>query len=148
MFKGPPPPKKNMCVSGYPTLPNFLGPKIPTLSFFFFTIFGEKIKFQNLNQTWEVIYCSLIRIKILVITMIKICNKQYNVISLWASLWSISVVVGGSFIVFAFLHLKDDYFLIILFIDNLSNSYSTAFYGQLYNGKIFIKVYIRIEFPT
>ena len=32
-----------------------LGHKISTLNFFF-SIFGEKIKFQNLNQIWEVTY--------------------------------------------------------------------------------------------
>ena len=38
-------PKKNMCVSGYPTLPNFFGPKTPTLNFFL-RILVKKIKFR------------------------------------------------------------------------------------------------------
>ena len=55
--------KKYMCVSGYPTLPIFWGPKIPTLNFFFFYNLWPKIKFRNLNQTLEGTYCSLIWIR-------------------------------------------------------------------------------------
>ena len=48
-------PKQNLCFR-LPDPSYFRGVQ-KSRPLIFFTIFGEKIKFRNLNQTWEVTYC-------------------------------------------------------------------------------------------